>query len=44
MKLTFCTALLTAAALIAPLSVAAEKAPNPAGAQPSAWRCTADFR
>ena len=36
MKLTFCTALLTAAALIAPLSVAAEKAQNPAGAQPSA--------
>ena len=36
MKLTFCTALLTAAALIAPLSVAAEKAQNPAGAQISA--------
>ncbi len=36
MKLTFCTALLTAAALIAPLSVAAENAQNPAGAQPSA--------
>jgi len=36
MKLTFCTALLTAAAFIAPLSVAAENAQNPAGAQPSA--------
>ena len=36
MKLTFCTALLTAATLLAPVSVAAEKAQNATGAQRSA--------
>jgi hypothetical protein len=36
MKLTFCTALLTAATLLAPVSVAAEKAQDPTGVQRSA--------